>query len=208
MKKLVWGDNTMRTLLKMMLAGIAMVYLAACSKTVQWEEEVPLNTGEVIWVKRTVEYTKQGGAGNPFDVAYRPERTERLEFDWNGHKYVYDGDARVILLAISPWRIPVLIAPADDSSWDWRHNYLCAKPHYVQLVPDESGKKWVWPPSIEPWLYGMSHNLMRSLPIPGNNQKRYTTRQRDKADETGSIQGPSRANIDPQHTTNDCKRKC
>lgn len=48
--------------------------LSACSKTVQWEEEVPLNTGETIWVKRTVVYSAQGGAGNPLDMAYRPKK--------------------------------------------------------------------------------------------------------------------------------------
>ena len=197
----------MTTFLEIMLAGVAVAHLTACSKTVQWEEEVPLNTGEVIWVKRTVEYTMQGGAGNPFDIAYRPAVPEKLEFQWNGKKYVHDGDAHLILLAISPQKLPILIAPADDGSWDWRHNYFCATPHYVQFVPDESGQKWTWPPAIEPWVYGKSHNLMRSRQAPENMQRRYTSKQREKEDAIGSIQGPSRATIDPQHTTNDCKRK-
>ena len=40
--------------IKLILIGLAMTALTACSKTVEWEEEVPLNTGETIVVKRTV----------------------------------------------------------------------------------------------------------------------------------------------------------
>ena len=50
---------------RLVLAAFAVLQLAGCSKTVQWEEEVPLNTGETIWVQRTVKYTYRGGAGNP-----------------------------------------------------------------------------------------------------------------------------------------------
>lgn len=41
-----------------LLMGIAVLLLSACSKTVTWEEEVPLNTGEVIWVKRVDSYER------------------------------------------------------------------------------------------------------------------------------------------------------
>ena len=40
--------------LKFITTMVLAVLLVACSKTVQWEEEVPLNTGEVIWVKRSM----------------------------------------------------------------------------------------------------------------------------------------------------------
>ena len=96
--------------------------LSGCSKTVQWEEEVPLNTGETIWVVRTVTYSYQGDAGNPLDMAYRPDDTEIIEFAWDEKAYRYEGDARVILLAISAMKNPVLVARADDQSWDWKHN--------------------------------------------------------------------------------------
>jgi hypothetical protein len=32
----------------------AHLLLCACSKTMQWEEEVSLNTGETIWIERTM----------------------------------------------------------------------------------------------------------------------------------------------------------
>ena len=50
MKKQALGDRPMNPLLKIFLVGAGMLQLSACSKTVQWEEEVPLNTGEVFWV--------------------------------------------------------------------------------------------------------------------------------------------------------------
>jgi hypothetical protein len=49
---------------------LGLLQLTACSKTVQWEEEVPLNTGEVIWVKREVTYKYKGAGGNPLDMDY------------------------------------------------------------------------------------------------------------------------------------------
>ena len=37
---------------QMVLWCVLALHLAACSRTVEWQEEVPLNTGETIWVKR------------------------------------------------------------------------------------------------------------------------------------------------------------
>lgn len=97
--------------LKMVLAIVAVIHLTACSKTVQWEEEVPLNTGQVIWVKRTVEYTMQGGAGNPFDTACHPKRGgSRTAFTWTGKTFEFDLDVGVVLIAISPNGYPVVMA--------------------------------------------------------------------------------------------------
>jgi hypothetical protein len=191
-------------LAKIITLLLAMLLLAACSRTVQWEEEVPLNTGEVIWVTRTVDYALKGGAGNPLDFAYRPEWIEKLEFEWGGKKYVYEGDARIILLAISPQKQPVLVARAADSGWQWKHNYKCTVPFYVQLIPDAKGKTWTWPPQVEPWLFGMTYNLMRSRYDPDKMQKRYTSLARNREDESGSIQSPSQARIDPTHKADDC----
>jgi len=193
-----------RILLRIVLVAIATIQLAACSKTVQWEEEVPLNTGETIWVKRTVHYTLKGGAGNPLDVAYRPDRQEQLEFKWSGTHYHFEGDARIILLAISPRKQPVLVAQANAGGWHWKHNYKCTVPFYVQFVPDTGGRNWSWPPSIEPWLYELPHNLMRSRNGPGEMSRRYTSQQRSQEDSTGSIQDPSSARIDPNHKVNTC----
>ncbi len=176
---------------------VVTLTLSACSKSVVWDEEVPLNTGETIWVKRSVDYTVQGGAGNPFDIAYRPEWVERLQFEWGGKKYVYEGDAGVILLAISPQKLPVLVAPAANNGWRFKHPYKCTVPFYVQLVPDAKGKTWTWPPAIEPWLIDLPYNLMRSRNPPAEMAKRVTASMRDMTDQSGSVQNPSQARIDP-----------
>ena len=183
---------------------LPLLALSACSKTVQWEEEVPLNTGETIWVKKTLSYSIKGGAGNPLDMAYRPDWVERLEFEWAGKKYAYEGDARVILLAISPQKMPVLVARAADKDWHHTHTYKCTTPFYVQFVPDASGRTWTWPPAIEPWLFGLSHNLLRTREAPEKMKTRYTAQERNNEDATGSIQDPSKARIDPNHTVNTC----
>ncbi len=199
--------NRLKKTLQLLLAGIAALQLTACSKTVQWEEEVPLNTGEVIWVKRSVEYVLQGGAGNPLDMAYRPERNQAIEFTWNGKNYRYEGDARIILLAISPQKKPVLVARAADNSWKSVHHYPCTIPFYVQLVPDDAGRSWTWPPAIEPWLYGLPHNLLRSRHKPEEMRKRYSEQQRNEEDAAGSSQTPSQGRIDPNYTSDHCKPK-
>ena len=158
--------NRFKRALQILLAVIAATQLTACSKTVQWEEEVRLNTGETIWVKRTVVYTAQGGAGNPLDVAYRRGKDEAIEFTWNGKNYYYKGEAVIMVLAISPEKRPVLVAKASGNAWAARHKYACTYPYYVQLVPDIAGQAWTWPPHIEPWLYNLPTNLFRDFGKP------------------------------------------
>lgn len=191
----------------LLMAGVAIVQLTACSKTVQWEEEVPLNTGAVIWVSRTVEYSLQGAAGNPLDIAYRPDPIETIEFSWAGRKFFHKSDARVMVLAISPKGTPVLLARASDGSWDWKNNYLCAKPHYVQFIPDQGGARWSWPSKIESWTYDLPQNLMQTRHRHEEMLKRYTAQQRTSEDMTGSIQAPSGARIDPTYVGENCKRR-
>jgi hypothetical protein len=194
-------------LIKLVLIGFVMTALAACSKTVRWEEEVPLNTGDVIWVKREVVYKLQGTGSNPLELGYWPSRTEEIAFEWKGKKYKHVGDARLMLLAIQPnTQRPVLVAKADNRDWHWRNNYRCTIPFYVQFVPSPDGREWSWPPSIEPWLYNMSHNLMakREGFAKMNAQARYTKSDRVALDTTMAIQDPSSARIDPAYKSDSC----
>lgn len=200
--------NRLKKTLQLLLAGIAALQLSACSKTVQWEEEVPLNTGETIWVKREVTYKLKGAGGNPLDMAYRPDWNQRFEFAWMGKTYIYEGEALVFVLAISPQKQPVLVARASDKNWEVNHKYQCTKPSYVQLMPASEGHKWSWPPAIEPWLYGLPANLMLELKNPEEMKKRYFIQDRSTQDEIVRAQSPSLAHIDPTFTfTEDCKGK-
>ena len=181
--------------------------LTACSKTVMWEEEVPLNTGDVIWVKRYVTYKLQGASGNPMDIAYRPDWTEEISFEWKGKKYRYVGDADLMLLAISPLtQRPVLVAHAANKDWHWKHNYRCTTPFYVQILPSAEGRDSSWPPSIEPWLYSMPHNLMRGRDDAEKMKTRYTAEDRRIRDQAWAVDpsASSSAHIDPTLKSDNC----
>jgi len=170
-----------------LIAGLCMSLLTACSKTVTWEEEVPLNTGETIWVTRIVTYSLQGGAGNPLDMAYRPEWTETLEFNWQGKNYSYTGDADVMLLAISPLsNSPVLVANAALKNWDTKNSYRCTTPYYVQLSPTSDREHWIWPSSIESWLYDRPANLMLYRPKVNLVAPKYSKTDRERFDSGNS----------------------
>ncbi len=195
-----------RILSRILALGALMTALSACSKTVQWEEEVPLNTGETIWVKRSVEYAFKGGGDNPVDVAYRPNWKERLEFTWRDRQYVYEGEALVFVLAISSKNQPTLVARASDKNWEVNNKYRCTKPSYVQMIPSVDGRTWSWPPAIEPWLYGLPANLMLRRGKPEEMKKRYLTQDQASEDAIVRAQSPSLARIDPTFIfTQDCK---
>lgn len=200
--------NFFRIPLKILLAVVAALQLSACSKTVQWEEEVPLNTGETIWVKREVVYKLKGGGDNPLDMAYRPDWTEEISFEWKGKKYRYVGDAFVILLAISPQtHQPVLVAKASYKDWNRRHNYRCTTPFYVQFMPPADGEAWAWPPAIEPWLFNMSYNLMIHRDEMTRMKARYTSHDRVALDRTVATQDQSNVRIDPTYKSNHCSKQ-
>lgn len=197
-----------RTVLRAALLLTAIFLLpSAFSKTVQWEEEVPLNTGETIWVKRSVKYKIQGDAGNPLDLALRPVRDETIELVWKGKTYRYTGDARILLLAISPGQIPTLVAKAPDNSWEAMHHYQCTIPYYVQLVPDTTGQIWNWPPKIEEWLFNLQTNLLLARHPPERMKQRYAAAEVQQENRPGSARFPAEQKIDPTYTGDLCRKK-
>lgn len=100
------------------LALLAALSLTACAKTVSWEEEVPLNSGETLWVQRSVDYELAGDAGNPFDISYKPRLgTYVLTFTWRGKSYRFDNHGGPMVLAISPQGQPVILAQAAAGAW-------------------------------------------------------------------------------------------
>ncbi|MCF8198713.1 MAG: hypothetical protein K9J42_08105 [Sulfuritalea sp.] len=189
------------------LAAVAVLLFTACSKTVQWEEEVPLNTGDTILVKRTIKYVYQGNAGNPFDIALRPEFKETIEFTWKAKSYRYEGDARISLLAISPQNYPVLVAAAEGQGWNWVNHYACTIPFYVQLVPAHEGLEWTWPPKIETWLYELPTNLLMARHAPGKMKKRYTADEVRLENFPGAENWPHKQKIDPAFAGDLCKKR-
>lgn len=186
---------------------LSAILLTACSKTVQWEEEVPLNTGEVIWVKRTVVYSSQGGAGNPLDIQYRPERDYKIEFSWRGKTYLYSGPGGFKVLAISPLGLPVLVKNAYAGAWDATTGYKCTTPFYAQFVPDASGKVWTWPTQIEPWLYSLPTNLLLDFGDPDKMRSRYTQIEKLTQPFWADPRSTHMQRIDPSYTGDLCNKK-
>lgn len=112
-----------------------------------------------------------------------------------------------MLLAISPnTKAPILVARADLKNWSRSNNYNCTTPFYVQLVPDERGRKWSWPPAIEPWLYGMPYNLMYHRPPFNEVQAKYGAEDRLEKDGVMRAQSPSLVRIDPNGTFAQCRK--
>jgi len=189
---------------KAFATGVCALVLSACSRTVTWEEEVPLNTGETIWIEREMRWAMLGSLGNPFDIALRPTRDQVIRFKYSGRSYTYAGRAHIHWIAIAPSKLPVLVAPAADFGWYSKHNYYCVVPYYVQLVPDATGKHWTWPEKIEPWLYHIPANVMTSLPVPGESKRRFTSADRDERDKLYRYQMPEGARIDPYYKVSGC----
>jgi hypothetical protein len=171
------------TFVRLIALLLAIPLFAACSKTVQWEEEVPLNTGETIWVKRSMPWVYKGGMGNPFDMAMRASFLQTISFKHSGKDSRYTGKAQVLWIAISPSGQPVLVANPGFSGWATENLFPCVVPYYVQLVPDITGQIWTWPEKIEPWLYGLQANLMVVIPqLSERHQVRYSKKERDERD--------------------------
>lgn len=153
---------------------LVVIRFTACTRYVHWEEDVLLNTGETISIDKNVRYTLKGDAGNPFDMAMRPDWEETISFKYGGRSYRYTGEAGLMVLAISPQKLPILLAPVSLGDWFYHNNYACVSPYYVQLVPDNSGKQWTWPVRIESWTYNLPANLLRQRDHPSAMQSRYT----------------------------------
>ena len=195
-----------------MLAGLLVVLLLTVlgtgfAKTVKWEEEVLLNTGETIWVSKKVRYSIKGQPGNPLDLGYVPDRIQTMNFKYKSTRYSYEGDAGIMLLAISPHGKPIVVAHPGYWKWYARHNYsVCTRPFYVQLIPDQSGRAWIWPNQIEEWTYHLPTNIMQSMPDPSRAKHRYT--MHDKSLQ-GFMRDPRLAymtKVEPQHKNLDCQK--
>ena len=197
-------------LVRLLLIGLTISALTACSKTVQWEEEVLLNTGETIVVKRSLPWELQGGTGNPADIALRPNVDQQIyAFSYRGKDYRYSGGADVRWIAISPTtKNPVLVARPESWAWTRRNVYACTVPFYLQLDPNAGQEKWTWPESIEPWLYNLPANVMATIPrLEDKKQKRYTMSEKHLRDATVRIQSPAAVKIDPLYEAESCYTK-
>ncbi len=189
-----------------LFALVTLVALTGCSKTVQWEEEVPLNTGETIWVKRELTYAIQGDYANPLYLGLRAKSDQTFKFDYGGKRYNYKGQANILLIAISPkTRKPVLVAEPVANGWYSQNRYSCTTPFYVQFNPDSDGERWTWPPQIETWLYGVPTNIMLKIPDFDEVKEKYPASGRNYIDNT-FLRSDSKYYqlIDAEHIVENC----
>lgn len=191
--------------LKILLIGLSMTALTACSRTVEWEEEVPLNTGETIIVKRAVPWALQGGAGNPLNIGMRPNVSQQvLQFTYKEKNYSYSGGAAIGWIVISKDGIPNLVATPADWAWASKNSYYCTVPFYVQFKP-AADETWTWPNKIEPWLFDIAYNLMAKIPkLNEERKKRYTALDRKERDRTFTIQSPDSIRINANYEYAGC----
>jgi hypothetical protein len=129
---------------------LSAILLTACSKTVQWEEEVPLNTGEVIWVKRTDTFIRRSEPGNPLQMGWWPNG-RAYKFSWRGQDYAYEFkgvSTGPILLHVYPEEKTAALV---DSGWP-----TCSG--YVEFRWIRGG--WQLQSNIYPSLIGQPRNLM------------------------------------------------
>jgi hypothetical protein len=181
-------------------------------RTVEWQEEVPLNTGETIWVSRSTKYSNDiTSLKFPF-FSFVPTFESSIRFDFKGKSYKYTGLASLMTLAVSPKGIPILLAPAEAHGWGYatkengkaRKPYECTIPFYVQLVPNSDGKSWTWPSSIEVWTYGLPRNLLGMMPTVNQNPGRYSLAQRNSHDLIAVQNNPPMKRIEPLLKAGSC----
>ena len=175
--------------------------LTACTRGVQWEEEVLLNTGETIVVQRSGTYTYQAEPGG-LRPGWDPDWRSTIEFTYKGRRYSYTGDAFIQLLAIGPDMSPTLVA--DARGWGNKNNYPCVTPYYVQFNPDHTGKNWSWRPRIDPWLHNLPTNLMIGLAPLDSTQRRFDAAARRQVNASLLSFAANYQRVDPLFKPENC----
>ena len=193
---------------KHLIAVLALGWvLAGCTRTVHWEEEVLLNTGETIWVKRSGTYTYRSASGNPLDYGYQPDWVSTIEFSYQTKIYVFKDDASLILLAIAPDGRPNLVADAADHDWQWKNKHFCVTPYYAHFRPDESGKRWTWPAHIDGWLFGLPTNLMFGVPELASSGQKFIVADRVQHNASLTVRNKELQAIDPTYASKTCPKR-
>jgi hypothetical protein len=179
--------------------------LAGCTRSITWEEGVPLNTGETIVVKRSGTYSFKSESGNPLNFGYRPDWRSTIAFTYKGKSYTHTDDAILVLLAIGPDGVPNLVA--DARAWGNQHKYSCVTPYYVQFRPDSVGNSWTWPEQIDSWLYKLPTNLVFGLPPLESSGEKFTQADRARKNASLLVVGEHYRQIDPTFKPENCAKK-
>jgi hypothetical protein len=132
----------------------AAVLLAACSrsKSVQWIEEVQLNTQETLLVSRIDTFKQGSEPGNPLQSAWWLQE-RAYNFSWKGQSYSYKvptGQSEGILL--------IHVIPSDGAVAIVDFNSRCAKPGYAEFRLIDG--QWKSQRNVAPELIGQPRNII------------------------------------------------
>jgi hypothetical protein len=135
------------------VAAVAVCfYLVSSKKQVNWEEEILLNTGEVLLVSRTDDYRRASEPGNPLRTSWWIV-SRRYEFTWAGKKIRYERTAKeslgAFMLYVNPDSREISIIDGARA---------CARPGYAEFR--WNGEAWAIKRTISPNVIGLKRNLL------------------------------------------------
>jgi len=185
--------------LRILLSMLAALALTACSKTVQWEEEVPLNTGEVIWVKRTDTFAKEMEGGGNMGITWGLDK-RAYEFSWQGKHYTYQTEPKVSLGAIL-----IYVFPADKTIAIVDATRNCTKPGYGEFRWTNGG--WNIQENVSPTLIGQPRNLMSHYSADIGDIPARVTKEIRHAEDTTANRGKIDLSLEPSRISTNCSGK-
>lgn len=152
--------------------------MSGCSSQIEWKEEVPLNTGDTIWVTRTARYERVLTGPLALELGWEI-MSESLAFNWKDRSYQFSDVVPPDYLLIDPQaRTPVLITSL--AHWQFKKRYGCRVPFYVEYRP--TGDGWAPQSKIDETFYGMKGNLMRWRPLEPEMPAMLSAGQRERND--------------------------
>jgi hypothetical protein len=181
-------------------AASAPLLLSACGqslKTVEWEEEVLLDTGEIIWVKRVDTFIKGAEPGNPLQRTWRLDK-RAYEFTWLGKKYVYTTEAKV-----SPGALMLYVHDVSKTLGVIDFSRNCVKPGYGEFRWINGN--WQLQENAAPSLIGQARNLMGSFDSEGEIPTRVNRAFKQQVD-TAPNRSKKIMQIDESNLATNCTR--
>ncbi|MHB1125173.1 MAG: hypothetical protein ACYC0T_20990 [Ramlibacter sp.] len=127
--------------------GLLALVLSACSRTVTWEEEVPLNTGERRWITRTDTYLRATEPGNPLKAAWSIEK-RAMTLLLHERRYTFEAETTDIFMVFDYGATVAVVAWSTECDTRGYAEYRWAK------------EGWQLQKSLNPLLIGLPRNLM------------------------------------------------
>jgi hypothetical protein len=189
--------NRFKKPLQVLLAAIAATQITACSKTVQWEEEVKLNDGRVIVVtqKKRCEGGNSMAKKGATCIAREAWLTVKLP-EFSDNDMVWHENLDPMVVNIHQGRLYVVGRPPHTLEF---RTYGATNPPYFGFVWE--GSAWKRIPFTEIPLAIYDRNMLIES-IPQNRTNFLTLAKKNGSDENGNPVYPKfLRRIDPNHTT-------